>query len=54
MPSMRDTADLGPEGCQRIRYEQLTADPVATIEHLYRTLGLGPVEPVGAPRSARP
>lgn len=45
---MRDTADLGPERCQRIRYEQLAADPVGTIEHLYQTLGLGPVEPVEA------
>ena len=45
---MRDTAGLGPERCQRIRYEQLVADPVATVELLYRTLGLGPVEPVAA------
>ena len=40
-------ADFGPQRYQRVRFEDLVADPVATIAGLYRTLDIGSFDRAG-------
>jgi hypothetical protein len=44
-----DRARLGPDRFVEVRYEDFVADPVAGLERVYASLGLGPFAPARAP-----